>query len=256
MRYLGHTSVSLIINALIGLAIISKAVYSLFTGEGYYGSWSLGSTRSGYRYDRNTDPLSFWLFTIVSLATGIFLVLISFSRWDSRWDKPGSFPSYAQAGNSYATRVISPGIAGPNPEPPPLPQYKVRGHVNDFAGILNSEMRSELNGIGDELERKRKTQIVFVTVTWLDNVPLDDLASQLTKSWGVGGKNNDREILVLISLQESRSLIRASPDLSWDLSPAEADRLGQEMVPMMEKGNYGDALIYTAKRIQQELQNE
>ena len=99
-------------------------------------------------------------------------------------------------------------------------------------------------------------QIAFVTVTWLDNVPVDDLASQLTKSWGIGGKNKDREILVLISLQERRSLISVSPGLSWDFSTAEADRLGQEMVPMMEKGNYAGALVYTAKRIQQELQNE
>lgn len=169
-----------------------------------------------------------------------------------------SFLLFARTGgNNYPVpRVISGGAAGPNPEPAPLPQYKIHGHVNDFAGILNSEMRSELNQIGDELERKRKTQIAFVTVTWLNSVPLDDLASQLTKSWGSGGKNNDREILVLISLQERRSLIRVSPGLSWDLSPAEADRLGQEMAPMMEKGNYGEALVYTAGRIQQALQNE
>jgi uncharacterized membrane protein YgcG len=141
-------------------------------------------------------------------------------------------------------------------QPASLPRYKIHGHVNDFAGILNSEIRSELNRIGDELERQRKTQIAFVTVTWLNSVPLDDLASQLTKSWGVGGKNNDREILVLISLQERGCLIRVSPGLSWDLSPAEADRLGQEMAPMMEKGNFGDALVYAAKRIQQELQNK
>lgn len=159
-----------------------------------------------------------------------------------------------KGGNDYAVpRVISGSAAGPNPEPAPLPQYKVHGHVNDFAGILNSKARSELNRIGDELERKRKTQIAFVTVTSLNTVPIDELASQLTKSWGVGGNNN--EILVLISVQERRCRISVSPRLSWDLSYAEADRLGQEMAPMMEKGNYGDALVYTATRIQQELQN-
>lgn len=159
-------------------------------------------------------------------------------------------------GNQFGVpRAISSGGAGPNLEPP-LPKYKVRGHVNDFAGILNSHARSELNRISNELEKKQKTQIAFVTVTWLNDIPIDDLASQLTKSWGVGDKNNDRDILILISSQERLCRISVSPGLSWGLSPAEADRLSQEMLPMIEKGNYGDALVYTATRIERELQNQ
>lgn len=228
---------------------------------------------------RNSNDLFFAAPLLLTVLIGVQLLVGATGRfWDTAQDLSylsagtrlkyfvvftatiwsASFLLFARTGgNSYPVpRVISGGAAGPNPEPVPLLQYKVRGHVNDFAGILSSGVRSELNRTADELERKSKTQIAFVTVTWLDSIPLDDLASQLAKSWGVGGKNNDREILVLISLQERRSLISVSPDLSWDLPHAEADRLGQEMAPMVKKGNYGDALVYTAKKIQQELQNK
>jgi len=156
-------------------------------------------------------------------------------------------------GNEFAvSRAISSGAAGPNLEPPP-PQYKVRGHVDDFAGILNSHARSDLNRIGKELENNRKTQIAFVIVTSLNNISMDDLMAQLTKSWGVGDKANDRSILVLFSLQERRCRISASPTFSWEISPADADRLVEEMAPAIEKGNYGDALEFAGGRIQRKL---
>ena len=56
---------------MLGLVVISWAGYSLLTGKGYYKGCPPGG------FDRNTDPFSFWLPTIMILAIGIFIVLIS-----------------------------------------------------------------------------------------------------------------------------------------------------------------------------------
>jgi hypothetical protein len=56
---------------MLGLAAISWAGYSLFTGKGYYKGCPPGG------YDRATDPFSFWAPTIIILAIGIFTLLIS-----------------------------------------------------------------------------------------------------------------------------------------------------------------------------------
>jgi hypothetical protein len=56
---------------LLGLVVISWAGYSLLTGKGYYKGCPPGG------FDRNTDPYSFWPPTIIILAIGIFIVLIS-----------------------------------------------------------------------------------------------------------------------------------------------------------------------------------
>jgi hypothetical protein len=56
---------------LAGLAFIGWAGYSVFTGKGYYRGCPPGG------YDRTTDPLGFWPYTIIILASGISLVLNS-----------------------------------------------------------------------------------------------------------------------------------------------------------------------------------
>ena len=56
---------------LLGLAFIGWAGYSIFTGKGYYKGCPPGG------YDRTTDPLGFWPYTIIILAIGILLVFNS-----------------------------------------------------------------------------------------------------------------------------------------------------------------------------------
>lgn len=56
---------------MLGLVVMSWAGYSLLTGKGYYKGCPPGG------FDRTADPFSFWLPTIMILAIGIFIVLIS-----------------------------------------------------------------------------------------------------------------------------------------------------------------------------------
>jgi hypothetical protein len=56
---------------LAGLACIGWAGYSVFTGKGYYRGCPPGG------YDRTSDPLGFWPYTLIILAIGISLVLNS-----------------------------------------------------------------------------------------------------------------------------------------------------------------------------------
>jgi hypothetical protein len=56
---------------MLGLVVISWAGYSLLTGKGYYKGCPPGG------FDRTADPFSFWLPTIMILAIGVFIVLIS-----------------------------------------------------------------------------------------------------------------------------------------------------------------------------------
>ena len=56
---------------LLGLAAIGWAGYSLVTGKGYYKGCPPGG------YDRTLNPFSFWAPTVIILAIGVFMVLIS-----------------------------------------------------------------------------------------------------------------------------------------------------------------------------------
>ncbi|HLH05785.1 MAG TPA: hypothetical protein VKW78_00960 [Terriglobales bacterium] len=56
----------------IGLVAIAWAGYSVITGKGYYKGCPPGG------YDRESDPFSFWIPTIIIFAMGAFAVLVSF----------------------------------------------------------------------------------------------------------------------------------------------------------------------------------
>jgi hypothetical protein len=56
--------------ALIGLASVAWAGYSLMTGKGYY----KGCPPEGF--DRREDPFSFWAPTLIILGLGVLLILI------------------------------------------------------------------------------------------------------------------------------------------------------------------------------------
>jgi len=56
----------------MGLAAVSWAGYSLFTGKGYYKGCPPGG------FDRRENPFSFWAPTLIILAAGVFLLLIHF----------------------------------------------------------------------------------------------------------------------------------------------------------------------------------
>lgn len=55
----------------LGLVVIGWAACGLVTGKGYYKGCPAGG------FDRAADPFSFWLPTIMILAIGVFIVLIS-----------------------------------------------------------------------------------------------------------------------------------------------------------------------------------
>ena len=135
----------------------------------------------------------------------------------------------------------------------PVDQYKPHGYVNDFAGIIDSQARSKLNLICKDLDKKKKTQMAIVTVESLEGLSAKEFATQLSNKWGVGYRETNRGILVLLSRDEREYRISVGFGLESVLTDEKAARLGREMVPMLQKGDYGNALLHLAKRIHDEI---
>lgn len=140
--------------------------------------------------------------------------------------------------------------------PNPVDQYKPRGYVNDFAGIINPRISSQLDLICKDLDRKKGTQIAIVTVASLGGLRIKEFATQLANRWGVGHKDTNRGILVLLSVKERQYRVSVGLGLESVLTNEDADHLGREMLPMLRKGDYGNALLHLAKRIQVEIQQK
>src|SRR6266403_3891831 len=141
-------------------------------------------------------------------------------------------------------------------KPNPINQYQPHGYINDFAGMIDSQAQSKLGPICKDLDKKKGTQLVFVTVKSLEGLPVKEFATQLANRWGIGYKDTNRGILVLLSRNEREFRIYVGLGLESVLTHEEADHLGREMVPILRKGEYGNALLHLAQQIHDEIQRK
>jgi TonB family protein len=135
----------------------------------------------------------------------------------------------------------------------PGDRYKFTDYVNDFAGVIGPDDKSRLDLICRDLDQKKEIQMAIVTIESLDGQPIKDFATQLGNLWGVGHKETNRGILILLSVKDRQYRIAVGLGLESVLTDEEADRLGREMLPMLKSGDYGEALLQLAKRIQLEI---
>ncbi len=99
------------------------------------------------------------------------------------------------------------------PNPPRL--------VNDYIGLLNQSEKESLEKVLVENENKTSNQIAIVIISSLDGYTIEEYSNKLFNSWGIGTKEKNNGILILISKQERKirievgyGLERAIPDNS------------------------------------------
>ena len=138
----------------------------------------------------------------------------------------------------------------------PVDQYKPHGYVNDFAGMLDSKLQLQLDLICKDLDKKNEAQIAIVTVVSLDGVPIKQFATDLANLWGVGHKENNRGVLILLSRDDRQYRLAVGSGLESVLSDEEAGRLTQEILPMLKKQDYGNAVLHLAARVREEIEQK
>src|SRR5258708_6159440 len=119
---------------------------------------------------------------------------------------------------------------------------KPTNFVNDFAGVLDPGTKARLNALALEVQEKAHAQIAIVTVHSLDEKPVEDFAVDLFKAWGVGGKNDNRGVLILLSSGDRKYRVEVGYGLEPILPDGKVGGFGREMVPILKEGNYSAAL--------------
>ncbi|WP_066549917.1 MULTISPECIES: TPM domain-containing protein [unclassified Sphingomonas] len=107
---------------------------------------------------------------------------------------------------------------------PPSSVAKARlpltGRVTDAAGIIDSRMESALTERLAALERATGHQMVVVTVTSLHGQDVADFTRDLGNAWGIGRRNHDDGVVVLIAPNERQVRIAVARGLEKTLPDA------------------------------------
>src|ERR1700722_9681645 len=123
-----------------------------------------------------------------------------------------------------------------------ISKIKPSGYVTDLADALNADTKAKLEALATELEQKTGGQMAIVTVHSLEGESVENYANDLYKKLGVGGKKDDRGVLLLVSPDERKYRIEVGYGLEPVINDARAGDTGRAMVPFLRSGDYSGAI--------------
>jgi len=127
------------------------------------------------------------------------------------------------------------------PEPMSPPRL-----VNDFATLFAPD---EVQGLEDRLRKYRdttSTEIAVVTIADLEGFEIADYANQLARKWGVGDRQKDNGILILISLTPRKVTIQTGYGVEEKLPDIICSRIIRERIKPYFKEKQFAAGIHAA----------
>lgn len=128
--------------------------------------------------------------------------------------------------------------AAPNfPQPT---QYK---YINDYVGVINNSDIEKIISIGKELEDKTGAQASIVVIDSTNEVPIEDYANNLFRFWGLGQKDKDNGLLILLSINDKSWRVEVGRGLEGAIPDALSNRIMDSTAkPSFINGNYGEGL--------------
>jgi uncharacterized protein len=90
------------------------------------------------------------------------------------------------------------------------PFPKKKGLVNDFANVIPPSYEQKMVDVTAELLRKTGTPVVVVTMPDIGGAEYNDYANRLYEAWGIGKKDEDKGVLIFVTIKERKMRIGAS----------------------------------------------
>ncbi|HEV2232224.1 MAG TPA: TPM domain-containing protein [Terriglobia bacterium] len=118
-----------------------------------------------------------------------------------------------------------------------------QGYVNDFAGVLDAQTAAQITALCTEVDEKTHAQISVVTIKTLEGLEAADFANNLFKQWGVGHKDDNRGILVLLATDDHKYWTEVGYGLEPILPDGKVGGFGREMAPRLRAGDYNGGLL-------------
>ena len=130
-----------------------------------------------------------------------------------------------------------------------LNKLQPQGYVSDFAHVLDTISRAQLEDYAGRVEQATGVQMAIVTIDSLDGQPIEDVANSLYRKWGVGKKGKDEGILLLLAIKDHRDRV----EVGYGLEPILPDGFDGSVLraarSLLQQGAYGQALFAAADQM-------
>lgn len=124
------------------------------------------------------------------------------------------------------------------------------GYVTDLAGVLDASTESSLESMLTTLERETSAEVAVATVTSLDGMSVEEYANKLFAEWGVGQKQKDNGVLLLVAPTERELRIEVGYGLEGTLPDGLAgDIIRNTITPKFKAGDFNAGVANGVTRI-------
>lgn len=136
-----------------------------------------------------------------------------------------------------ALAVLLAAACGPASAEPQFPS--LTGRVVDNANLLNEEQETAIAADLADLEARSTDQVVVVTLPSLQGYPIEDFGYRLGRHWGIGQKDKDNGVLLIVAPAERKVRIEVGRGLEPVLTDALTKIIIENAIlPRFRKGDF------------------
>lgn len=133
-----------------------------------------------------------------------------------------------------------------------FPEYQ--NYVNDYAGIFSPDFEAGLNSQLSQLDQNTTNQIAVVTIKSLEGTTVEEYAVKLFEKWGIGQKDQDNGLLLLIAPNDKKVRIEVGYGLEGTITDGTAGYvLDNYLLPDFKSGKFEAGTQKTIDTLQKYL---
>lgn len=115
-------------------------------------------------------------------------------------------------------------------------------YVSDFAHVLSPEVTQQTDALCTQLEQQAHTQLFVVTISSLEDEPIEQFANDLFHKWGIGDKKINHGILLLLATRDHRGRIEVGLGLEGVVTDSIAGRIGRGLHAPIQNNDFNTAV--------------
>lgn len=130
-------------------------------------------------------------------------------------------------------------------------------YVQDFAGLLSSDQKAELNRIASQLEDGTGAQIAVLTIDSLEGEDIEGFSNRAFREYQLGSAEENNGVMLVIAMEERELWVEVGYGLEGALPDGKVGRILDEFtVPYMQQDAPDQAIFNTMKVFYEEIAKE
>jgi len=136
-----------------------------------------------------------------------------------------------------------------------IPRYT--NYVNDYAGVLDPSAVRQLNALLDAVDRQTTAQVAVAVVSSVKPSTIEGYAVKMFKEWGIGTREKDNGVLLLIAVDDRKMKIEVGYGLEGAIPDSVAGRIIRDKIaPYFKNNQYSQGVAAGVEAIVMEILDE